>query len=130
MVVVSEATQAAGLAGFARAGWAGWLAGQGWLGQRLGWRDWQGLAGLGLIGSVKRKFRIPVPDPRLPGPGAGPATRARCRMPAAGLAVFRFISPEKILKITLRTPGTKNKSKKKLKKMIKIIIFCSGRPAP
>ena len=34
-----------------------------------------------LIGPVKRKFRIPVPDPRLPGPSAGyPATGARCRI--------------------------------------------------
>mgnify|MGYP007024463401 CR=1 FL=1 len=46
-------------------------------------------------GPVTRKFRIPVPDPRLPGPGAGyPATRARCRMPAAGPAIWYSICYE------------------------------------
>ena len=67
---------------------------------------WSGPAGLehgGLIGSVKRKFRIPVripgypgpvPDPRLPGPGAGPAAGPGAGYPAAGPAIFRIFFPE------------------------------------
>ena len=58
-----------------------------------------------------------------------PGCRAQCRLPAAGPAVFRFISPEKLLKIALRTPGIKKKSKKKKQKNDKHYHFCSGWPA-
>ena len=63
----------------------------------------------------------PVPDPRLPGPGAG------CRLP--GRPFFGLFPPKKFLKMHRDTPGIKKKSEKKLQKIIKIIIFCSGRPA-
>merc|ERR1712110_1325606 len=39
------------------------------------------LIGPGQNGKFRKRGPIPVPDPRLPGPGAGyPATRARCRI--------------------------------------------------
>ena len=75
--------------------------------------------------------RIRVPE--IPYPGAGsPATRARCRLPgcrarcwlpAAGPAIFQIFVSGKILKIALRTPGIKIKSRKKICKITKIIII-------
>ena len=70
-----------------------------------------------------RKFRIPVPDPWLPGPGAGyPAAGpgAGCRLP--GRPFLRFFSG-KILKIALRTPGIKIKSEKINAKYVEHITY-------
>ena len=63
----------------------------------LGWfasQYWLPPIALGLFNApVKRKFRIPVPDPRLPGPGAGyPAAGpgAGCRLPGRPFFGFSF----------------------------------------
>ena len=71
------------------------------------------LVRIGLFNApVKRKFRIPVPDPRLPRPGAG------CRLPgpvpAAGCRAGHFSEniSGKIPKIAPGTPGSKIKSEK------------------
>ena len=73
------------------------------------------------------KFRIPVPDPQLPGPGAGyPAAGpgAGCRLP--GRPFFGLFPPKKFLKMHRDTPGIKKKSGKKITKNHKNYHFLFG----